>query len=90
MEFTGNTTKYGQSAVGDCMLDYQISYDGDNKVTNLEARIRKVSDTMTRPIGNISYAESSRRYSFVLMEATTADERAALFADFEKTLAELQ
>lgn len=88
MEFTGNTTKYGQSAVGDCMLDYQISYDGDNKVTNLEARIRKVSDTMTRPIGNISYA--GMRYSFVLMEATTADERAALFADFEKTLAELQ
>lgn len=87
MEFTGDVIKTGQSVIGDFRLDYSISYNGEGKVTRLDAQIKKASTTMLRPIGNISY--SDKRYSFSLMETTTPDERVALFTDFEKTLLEI-
>ena len=89
MEFTGDTIKNGQSVVGDFRLDYSISYNSENKVTRFDAQVKKVSETMVRSVGNISFVESNKRYSFSLMETSTSEERTALFDDFENTLAEL-
>ncbi|MEL5895934.1 hypothetical protein AAE250_20860 [Bacteroides sp. GD17] len=89
MEFTGDVIKTGQSAIGDFRLNYSISYNGENQVTNLEAQIKKESKEMTRNIGSISYVASTKRYAFSLFDATTSEERTAMFDDFEKTLAEV-
>ena len=87
MDFTENTIRTGQAVVGDYRLDYSITYNKD-KLMKIEAQVKQVSASAPSYAGNILYVESTKKYSCSL-SGTSAEVRAALLADFEKTITEL-
>ena len=87
MDFTENTIRTGQSVVGDYRLEYSIAYSKD-KLTKIDVQVKQVSASAPSYIGNILYVESTKKYSCSL-SGTSAEVRATLLADFEKTITEV-
>lgn len=91
MEFTNSTIKTGSSKVGNFRMDYTVTYDGNEKVSKIDAQVKKLPGEKAVEIysGYASFAVSAFRYQFQLTSSVTSDERKALFNDFENTIAEL-
>lgn len=90
MEFSSTTIKNGSSKVGDFRIDYTITYDGDNKVSKIDAQVKRTGEKAAEIYsGYASFVVSTGRFLFQMTSNVTSDERKALFADFEKTIAEL-
>lgn len=91
MEFSNTTIKNGSSKVGDFRMDYAITYDGENKVSKIDAQVKRLPGEKVAEIhsGYASFVVDTWRYLFQITSNVTGDERKALFADFEKTISEL-
>lgn len=91
MEFTKSTIKTGQSIICGFRMDYSVTYDGEDKVSKIDAQVKRLPGEKTTEIysGYASFAIGTSRYQFQLTSSVTGDERKALFNDFENTIAEL-
>lgn len=91
MEFSSTTIKNGSSKVGDFRMDYSITYEGDDKVSKIDAQVKRLPGDESTEIhsGYASFVISTSRYLFQMTASVTSDERKVLFADFEKTISEL-
>ncbi len=91
MEFTKGTIKTGQSVVGGFRMDYSVTYDGEDKVSKIDAQVKRLPGEKVVEIysGYATFNAGTSRYQFQLTSNVTGDERRALFADFENTIAEL-
>ncbi|RGN33874.1 hypothetical protein [Bacteroides oleiciplenus] len=91
MEFTKGTIKTGQSVVGGFRMDYSVTYDGEDKVSKIDAQVKRLPGEKVVEIysGYATFNAVTSRYQFQLTSSVTSDERKALFNDFENTIAEL-
>lgn len=91
MEFSSTTIKNGSSKVGDFRIDYTITYEGEEKVSKIDAQVKRLPGEKAADIhsGYASLVVSTGRFLFQMTSNVTSDERKALFADFEKTISEL-
>lgn len=91
MVFSSTTIKNGSSKVSDFRMDYSITYEGDDKVSKIDAQMKRLPGEKAAEIysGYASFVVSTGRFLFQMTSNVTSDERKALFADFEKTISEL-
>ena len=91
MEFTKSTIKTGQSIICGFRMDYSVTYDGEDKVSKIDAQVKRLPSEKTTEIysGYASFTIGTSRYQFQLTSSVTGDERKALFNDFENPIAEL-
>lgn len=90
MEFSSTTIKNGSSKVGDFRMDYTVTYEGDDKVSKIDAQVKRMGEKAAEiHSGYVSFVVSTGRYLFQMTSNVTGDERKALFDDFEKTISEL-
>lgn len=89
MNLTSDTIKQGISNVGDYRMEYTITYNGENKVSKIEAQVKKAAEGKA-PVhsGYASFISDTGRYSFQVNNLESAD-RKALIEDFENTIADL-
>lgn len=91
MELINEIYKRGTSSLPGYRLDYSVKYVGES-VKTITAQVKKLSEAdgvnQEKWVGNCMYDLGANRYvvSFTNSAAVTAQDRAAIFADFEKTI----
>lgn len=91
MELTNEVYKKGTSSLAGYRLDYSVKCV-DDVVKTVTAQVKKLSETdgvnQEKWVGNCMFDLGADRYvvSFTNSAAVTAQDRAAIFADFEKTI----
>lgn len=89
MNLTSDTIKQGTSLVGSYKMEYTITYNGDGKVSKVEAQVKKAPDgKVVMHSGYASFIVETERYSFQVNGVSNAD-RKDLIADFELSIADL-
>lgn len=95
MELTNEVYKKGTSSIPGYRLDYSVRFV-DDVVKTVTAQVKKLLEVdgakKEQWIGNCMLEMETNRYviSFTNSSAVTAEERAAVFSDFEKTLKALR
>lgn len=95
MELTNEVYKKGTSSIPGYRLDYSVKYVSE-VVKTITAQVKKLSEVddvkKEQWIGNCMLDMETNRYviSFTNSSAVTAEDRAAVFSDFEKTLKALR
>ncbi len=91
MELTNEIVKKGVSGIPGYRLEYSVTYRED-KVVTITAQIRKLAEAdgvkSERYVGQASLDFPANRLSVGITDynSVSADERAAIVADFEKTI----
>ena len=89
MELTNEVYKKGTSSIPGYRLDYSVKYVSD-AIRIITAQIKKLSEVVgvksEKWIGNALIDVDTNRYVFSLTNSkvVSAEERAIIFADFEK------
>lgn len=91
MELTNELYKKGTSSIPGYRMDYSVKYV-DEVVKTVTAQVKKLSEVDGAKkelwVGNCMLDLETNRYvfSFTNSATVTAADRAAIFADFEKTI----
>lgn len=91
MELSNEVIKKGTSSIPGFRLEYSVTYV-DDKVKSISAQVKKLIDSegvkTEKWVGNASLDLNLNWYTFNFTDykVVTADDRAAIFADFEKTI----
>lgn len=93
MNFTNETIRKGNSIIGDFRMDYVVTYNGENTVTNINVQIKKFnSDTngikCEKYVGSAGIDIIADRFSFSIVDnkLVNSDERSVLYNEFEKSI----
>lgn len=88
MNLTSDTIKQGTSQVGIYRMEYTITYNGEGKVSKVEAQVKKVDGKVATHLGYASFIAETERYSFQVNGVNSSD-RQSLIADFNHSIDDL-